>query len=254
MIVTIDGPAGAGKSTVARAVARELGLPYLNSGSIYRAITLLGIERGGRFENRATVEDIIRNLKLRFVERSDRSPSGDDSQTTRGDGSSPSEATQVFVGDRDITTKLTEPAVTAQVYRVANDSGYRALLVDFQRKFAQPSGVVAEGRDMGTVIFPRADRKVYLDASAEERARRRCRELRVKGGGENKFDKEPAGDDAISYEEVLDSILVRDERDRQRQHAPLCVPEDAVVVDTDNKSVAEVVREVLSSVGVRRRE
>ncbi len=227
MIVTIDGPAGAGKSTVARRVARALRLPYLNTGFIYRAVTLFVLEEGGKFEDRAFVEEIIKNLGLTFV---------DDCE--EGEGGSPG-STRVFSGGRDITGMLKDHGVTDQVYQIAGDGGYRALLVDLQRSFAEPDGVVAEGRDMGSIIFPGADYKIYLDASPEERARRQHEES-LAAGRES------------SYEELLASIRQRDARDRERDHAPLCVADDATIVDTSDMNVDEAAREVLGLVRARR--
>lgn len=216
MIVTIDGPAGAGKSTVARAVAGRLDLPYLNSGYLYRAVTLLVLEEGeGRFDDRARVEELIRTAPLRLE--------------SAGDG------LRVWLGDRDVTELVTSPRVTSEVWRVANDGGYRALLVDRQRAFAVPDGVVAEGRDMGTVIFPEADCKIYLDAGIDERARRRLRDL------------EAAGED-VPLTAVRASIEERDAHDRGRDVAPLRVPDGAEVVPTDGLGVAEVVDRVVACV------
>lgn len=226
MIITIDGPAGAGKSTVARRVARACGLPYLNSGYIYRAVALRVLEEGGRFERRDLVEEVIGNLDLRFVD----DPAG------QGPGSPGS--TRVFIGDREITDRITSPEVTSNVYLVAGDGGYRKLLVDLQRRFSVPDGVVAEGRDMGSVIFPEAECKIYLDASSEERARRRLGDLSAAG--------HPA-----TFDEVLSSIRERDERDRGREHAPLCVPQGAEIIPTDSMDIDEVVGEVLARVGDR---
>lgn len=229
MVITIDGPAGAGKSTVARRLARELNLKYLNSGTIYRAVTLLVLERGGRFEDRGLVEDVIRGLDLRLEE-------GD---TPPGAGELPEP--RVVIGDREVSRRLTDPDVTSAVYRIANDGAYRALLVDLQRRFAE-DGVVAEGRDMGTVIFPDAESKVYLDASPAERARRRYRELESRSQ-----DRDERGR-RITYEDVLASIVLRDERDTGREHAPLRVPAGALVVQTDELTVEDVLRKVLEHV------
>ncbi len=216
MIITIDGPGGSGKSTVSRIVARRLDLPYLNSGYIYRAVTLLVLESGGAFEDHARVAELIQGMDLRFKEDPDR--------------------TRVFIGDREVTDRLKDPDVTPQVFKIANEPFYRSLLVDLQRRCAVPRGVVAEGRDMGTVIFPGADFKFYMDASPEERARRQHRDLESKGH-------------AKSYTDVLAEVLKRDAHDRNRPVAPLRVPDGATVVQTDSLAVKEVVESVLLKIG-----
>ena len=215
MIVTIDGPGGSGKSTVSRIVARRLGLPYLNSGYIYRAVTLLVLDDGGDFEDRERIRERIQSMDLRFREDEDR--------------------TRVFIGERDVTQRLKAPDVTSEIHRVANDGYLRSLLLDLQRSFAQPAGVVAEGRDMGTVIFPQANHKFYLDASPEERARRQQRELEAAGH-------------ARSYADVLADVLRRDRHDREREHAPLRVPTGAVVIPTDDLSIKDVAERILKKV------
>ncbi|HLU49738.1 MAG TPA: (d)CMP kinase [Planctomycetota bacterium] len=215
MIITIDGPAGAGKSTVARRIAKELSLPYLNSGALYRAITWRVLAEGGRFEDRELVRRIIDDLDIRFVENE------------RG--------SRVILSGVDVTRELQEPRVASQVHRIASVPEYREMLIDVQRAFAREEGCVTDGRDMGSVIFPHADIKVYLDASPEERARRRFLELDAGGG-------------AGTYDGVLADIRARDERDRCREVAPLCVPPGAVVIESDGLSIDEVVARILALV------
>jgi cytidylate kinase len=215
MIITVDGPAGSGKSTVSRIVARRLGLTYLNSGFIYRAVTLLVVEDGGDFENKERVGELIASMDLRFEEDEER--------------------TRVYLGDRDVTQRLKDPDITPQIFRIANDGHLRSLLLGIQRSFAAPPGVVAEGRDMGTVIFPEADYKFYLDASPEERARRQQMELEVKGHSK-------------SFADVLSEVLERDRHDRERAHAPLRVPQGAIHIRTDNLSIKDVVEMILKRV------
>lgn len=219
LIVTVDGPGGSGKSTVSRILARRLGLPYLNSGYLYRTVTLLVLESGEDFENRERVEEIIRGMAIRFEEGP--------------------RATRVFVGDREVTSRLKDPDVTPLVWKIANDGGYRSLLVEAQRICAEPLGVVAEGRDMGTVIFPHADCKFYLDAAPEVRARRQHRDL------------ESAGHHR-SYEDVLREVLERDRHDRDRKDAPLRIPEGAIVIHSDGLTIDDVVESMLGQVVVPR--
>lgn len=216
--MTIDGPAGAGKSTVARRVASALGLPYLNSGSIYRAVTLRCIEEGIAFADEGRVLALIDALDLAIE------PSTDALAEPR-----------VLVGGRDVTARLTSPEVSAAVHRVAGVGPYRDRLVEFQRRFALAQGLVTDGRDMGTVIFPDASLKVYLDASPRERARRRHRELAA------------AGVD-VSLDSVLSDIERRDAADQSRAQAPLRVPDGAVVIDSDGKDPDAVAGEILELV------
>lgn len=235
MIITVDGPAGSGKSTVARLVARELGLPYLNSGFIYRAVTLLVLEAAAEskgdgaagtrvrddaaadraFADREKVTEVIRGMALHFKEDGDR--------------------TRVYVGEREVTQRLRDPDVTPQIYRVADDGFYRGLLVDVQRQAARPDGVVAEGRDMGTVIFPEAEHKFYLVASASERARRHLLDLQRAGH-------------PVQFTDLLQEVEQRDGRDLGREHGPLRMAEDATRIDSEGLSAGQVAETLLSNI------
>ena len=245
MIITVDGPAGSGKSTVARLVSRELGLPYLNSGFIYRAVTLLVLEAGLAqqadgaggcvegadadatggaksdawkdriFGDKEKVAELIRGMDLRFEEDSDR--------------------TRVYVGNREVTQRLRDPDVTPEVYRIADDGFYRELLIAVQRQAALPDGVVTEGRDMGTVIFPDAEHKFYLEASASERAKRHWKDLQRAGH-------------AVEFADLLQEVEQRDARDRGRQAGPLRMAEGAMRIDTDGRTAEQVVEILLANI------
>jgi cytidylate kinase len=217
MVIAIDGPAGAGKSTVARALARELHFTYLDSGAMYRSVALAALERGGgRLPERpGALGQVARAVTIELG----GGPSG-----TPG---------PVLLHGRDVTSAIRAPEVSEAASTVAADPEVRQALVDKQRKLIAAGDWVAEGRDIGTVVAPDAAVKVFLTADPAERARRRAAEL---------------GADAAT---VLAEQTMRDERDSTREHSPLRAATGAVRIDTTGLGVEEVVGRIAALVGDR---
>ncbi|MBI2820335.1 MAG: (d)CMP kinase [Acidobacteria bacterium] len=211
MVIAIDGPSGVGKSTVARAVAARLGLSYVESGAMYRAVALLALESGTPLDDAAALGAIAARAMIRF----ETSPSGN----------------RLWLDARDVTEAIRAPEVTEAASIVSTHAVVRTHLVDRQRALGAGGGVVMEGRDIGTVVFPGADVKIFLDASAAVRGRRRQK------------DKETAH--GSSAETVLDQITERDRRDQTRDVSPLLPAPDAVHLDTTSLTVDEVTERIL---------
>ncbi len=203
-VVAIDGPAGAGKSTVARGVAAALGYTLVDTGSLYRAVALLAKEQGVAFEDRAGVEAVAREAVAAGTLRLGRAARN---------------VTRVLVRGDDPGDRIRTPEMSMGASAVSAHPGVREALLDAQRAFGAEGAVVLEGRDIGTVVFPDAEVKVFLTASAEVRARRRCDELRAKGV-------------EATYEATLDDVRQRDLQDSSRAVAPLRQSADAVLVDS----------------------
>ncbi len=217
LIVAIDGPSGAGKGTVARAVAAELGYRHIDSGAMYRVVGWKALRNQIPLDQ----EDAV--AALAAASPIEMSP------------------TQITIDGMDVTRAIRTPEIDRAAAAVARLPKVRAVLVDRQRQLGAGAAVVMEGRDIGTVVFPLADVKIYLDALPEERARRRASDPAHSGG--------PA---AIA--EVVTALTERDELDRTRPVSPLAVASDAVRVDTTNKPVAQVVEEVLRAIRQRREQ
>ncbi len=211
-VIAIDGPAGAGKTTTAREVARRLGFIHLDTGAMYRAAALEVLRRGGNLEDPESIARIVSDCRLsvRFTERGQR----------------------VFIGDEDVTDQVRSPEVTAAVSPVCEVPEVRRLLVDLQRGIAAGKDIVAEGRDIGTVVFPDADLKVFLTASLEERARRRLQ------------DYDRAGR-SLSRKEIEADLRRRDQRDVHRSDSPLKKAADAVEIDTTGMSFEDQVNAII---------
>ncbi len=211
-LIAIDGPVGVGKSTVARALARELGYRYLSTGALYRVVALAARERGIGAEDDALEARLAALL---------------DSTTIAVEGE------RVLLDGRDVSGGLAEPEIGELASRLSALAVVRARMLPVQRAAADEGGLVVEGRDIGTVVFPDAEYKFFLDAAVAVRAERRFAELAAKGA-------------AISREQVLAELSARDRRDAGRALAPLKCAADAVVIDSSRLSVAQVVAEIRS--------
>jgi cytidylate kinase len=215
LIITIDGPAGSGKSTLARNLANRLGYRYIDTGAFYRAFTLKAMKAGVDMEDEA--------LLLRLLQ--------DTSIELRNCGG----VTRVFLDGEDVSEAIRTPEVTRNIHYVANRPRLREGLVEQQRLAAEGVSAVAEGRDTGTVVFPNAERKFYLDAQVEERARRRYLELLNTTRG-------------ITYQDVLEELKRRDERDTSRDASPLKMGKDFIYFDTTGLTPEEVVEALLKKI------
>jgi cytidylate kinase len=204
MIVTLDGPAGAGKSTVARMLAQRLGFRFLDTGAMYRAVAWAGQKSSIDWTHPEHLIDLATKLRIEFTD------------------------TSVLVDGEDVTSVIRTPEVTGITHYSANNPGVRAIMVEQQRQLAGIDDIVTEGRDQGTVVFPHAECKIFLTASPEERARRRARELAARG--EN-----------IAYEELLAEQNLRDARDSSRSVGPLAQAVDAILIPTDGLELNQVV-------------
>jgi cytidylate kinase len=211
-IVAIDGPAGAGKSTVARRVADVLGFAYLDTGAMYRAATWWAMHQGIDLDDPAATAAATRSMPLMLREE---------------DG-----VLEVLVDGRDVSDEIRSPEVTRHIHRLDCHAQVRERLVELQRRFAAQQPTVAEGRDIGTVVFPHAKCKVFLDAALDERARRRAAQLAGKGV-------------AVELDEVRDEIDERDRRNTTRAVAPLRRAEDAVLIDSTSMTLEEVVNAIV---------
>jgi cytidylate kinase len=218
VVVTIDGPAGAGKSSVAKQLARRLGYRLLDTGAIYRAVALAAQRGGVPWTDAARLGEVARALDIRF--------------------DFVGEKNHVYLSGEDVFAAIRTPEISQGASLVSAHPEVRAALLDLQRRLGAGGGVVVEGRDTGTVVFPAAEAKFFLTASEEERARRRVAELAAAGR-------------AVDFDVTLKEIRERDQRDASRDVAPMVPAEDAVIVDSSLQTLEEVVDSLAGQVEAR---
>lgn len=223
MIIAIDGPAGSGKSTVAKLVAARMGFHYLDTGAMYRAVAVRALKDGVDLGDEAGVKSIAQSEAIRFEH----------------EGSEPLPS-KVIIGDQDVTAEIRTPAADSAVSIVAALSSVRSAMVSQQRGLGEAGDIVVEGRDIGTVVFPHAELKVFLTATPEERARRRAAEQVERGHD-------------VDTKDVHTAILARDEADSTRDVSPLMAAQDAVEVDTTGLTIEQVVERIAQLAEQRRR-
>lgn len=216
--IAIDGPSGAGKSTIARAVAKALGMLYVDTGAMYRAIGLYAFENGIAPRDAAALGRALADIDIKLAYEGG--------------------VQRVFLNGRDVSEAIRRHEISAYASDVSALPAVRAFLLDLQRDMAKTHSVIMDGRDIGTVILPHADIKIFLTAAAEDRARRRFDELCAKG-------------ETVSYERVLEDVRVRDHNDETRAAAPLRPAPDAEIIDTTGNTLDESIELILNFVKER---
>lgn len=209
-VIAIDGPGGAGKSTIAKLLAEKLNYLHLDTGAMYRAVTLAAIRKNIDFNNENKLITLAKNIEICFTEKG-----------------------ELFLDQENVTKDIRSETVTENVSAVAAVKGVREILVKKQREIAYKNKVVMDGRDITTVVLPEAEYKFFLTASLAERAKRRYQELK----SQNK---------KINFDEIKKNIARRDKRDRERKHSPLRKAEDTILLDTTHLSIEEVLRKMNS--------
>lgn len=212
-VITIDGPSGSGKGTIAHLLAQKLNFNFLDSGSLYRLTALAAQDRGIDWDNEDAVAKVAAELDVEFQTDSER--------------------TVIMLDGKDATAAIRKEEISLGASKVAAHPRVREALLDLQKSFRQGRGLVADGRDMGTMVFPQAELKIFLTAGAEERAQRRHKQLLEKG-------------ESVSLRALLSDIQARDERDSQRAISPLKPAPDAIILDSTHLSIVEVLNQVLA--------
>ncbi len=216
LVIAIDGPSGSGKSTTAKLVARRLGYTYIDTGAMYRAVTLAALQQKADLTNQTSIEELASTLSIEFIRNDDGS-------------------LKTLLQGQDVSTDIRRPEVTANVSLVSSYGGVRQAMVALQRQMSSKGGVVLDGRDIGTVVFPNADLKIFMVAGIDARAQRRQQELAVLG-------------EEVSVAEVAVDLERRDSLDSGRDVSPLRKAEDAVEIDTSGLSIEGQVEKVIAFV------
>lgn len=213
IIITIDGPAGAGKGTVAKLLAKELGFPYLDTGAMYRAVALAVKKNHTDSDNYIELKELLNRTKI------------DLNKPT-------SEKFEIYLNGEDVTDSIRSQEISSFSSKIATKQIVREYLVQLQRNICKSGNIVVEGRDIGTYVFPEAEYKFFLDATPEERAKRRYKQLRESGKN-------------ITIKEISNEITKRDKQDTKRKESPLHPAKNAVIIDTTNLGINEVVGKIL---------
>jgi CMP/dCMP kinase len=217
-VITIDGPAGAGKSTVSKTLAKKLNYIYLDTGALYRGLAYKALKFKISLDSVSALTDLCSSTTVVLKNIDGRM--------------------KIYVDGEDVEEKIRTEEVGLAASKISTFAVVRERLLNLQREAGAEGGIVAEGRDMGSVVFPHADYKFYLDAHLEERIKRRHKELLEKGA-------------TVEYKSIQNDMFARDKQDKQREIAPLKAPDDAIMIDSDNLSAAEVVDKIIFYISIK---
>ncbi len=219
-IVAVDGPAGSGKGTITKIVGEKENLIYIDTGALYRCVTLCMIRKNVSLEETEKINDILENINIEFIKEGEQK--------------------QVYLNGENVSRKIRENEVNKLVSQVSHIVIVRNAITDLSRRIAKGKEVIMEGRDIGTNVFPNADVKIYLDATPEERAKRRLKQNEEKGI-------------KIPFEEIVENIKFRDNNDKTSSVAPLKQAEDAIYIDSSNMTIEEVAKKVIEIINQKRK-